>query len=69
MGYPQKATFKVKLVIIETRVFHTKKEHIYMGSYGMSVVYLCRTIPCLKGFTLFHHIPQKDGMHMSQTIY
>ncbi len=37
--------------------FHTKKEHIYMCSYIISVVCICRFISCLKGFALFYHIP------------
>ncbi len=28
-----------------------------MSSYVISVVYICRIISCLKGFTLFYHIP------------
>ncbi len=48
-----------------TRFFHTKKEHIDMCSYIISVVYICRIISCLKGFTLFYHIPHTYGMHMS----
>ncbi len=47
-----------------TRFFHTKKGHIYMCSYIMSVVYICRIISCLKGFTLFYHIPHTYGMHI-----
>ncbi len=33
-----------------TRFFHTRKEHIDMCSYIISVVYICRIISCLKGF-------------------
>ncbi len=40
MGYPHEVTFKVKLAIIQTRVFYTKKEHIDMCSYIISVVYM-----------------------------
>ncbi len=40
MGYPHKVTFKVKLVIILTPVFNTKKEHIYMGSNIISDVFI-----------------------------
>ncbi len=42
-----------------THFFHTKKEHIYMCCYIISVVYIYiwRIISCLKGFTLFYHIP------------
>ncbi len=38
-----------------TRFFHTKKEHTYMCSYIISVVYIPHIITCLKGFTLFYH--------------
>ncbi len=38
------------------RFFQTKKEHIDMCSYIIFVVYMCRIICCLKGFTLFYHI-------------
>ncbi len=40
-----------------TRLFHTKKENIHMCSYIISVVYICRIISCVEGFTLFYHIP------------
>ncbi len=50
-------------------LFHTKKEHIYMCSYIISVVYICPIISCLKGVTLLYHIPHTYGMHMSQVIY
>ncbi len=33
--------------------FHTKKEHIDMCSYIISVAYICHIISCLKGFALF----------------
>ncbi len=36
-----------------TRFFHTKQEQIYMCSYIISVVYMCRIISCLKGFVMF----------------
>ncbi len=52
-----------------TRFCHTKKEHIYMCSYKIPVVYKCPIISCLKGFTLGYHILHKDGMHMSLEIY
>ncbi len=52
-----------------TRFFHTKKEHINMFSYIISVVYISRIVSYLKGFKLFYHIPHKDGMHMSVKIY
>ncbi len=52
-----------------TRFFHTKKEHIDMCSYIISVGYICRIISCLKGFALFNHIPHSYGMHMSLEIY
>ncbi len=48
-----------------TRFFHTKKEHIDMYSYIISVVYICRIISCLKGFALFYHMEYTYGMHMS----
>ncbi len=35
----------------------------------ISVVYICHIISCLKGFTLFCHIPHTYGMHMSLEIY
>ncbi len=38
MGCPHEVTFKVKLAIIKARFFLTKKEHIYMYSYMISVV-------------------------------
>ncbi len=38
MGHTHEVTFKVKHAIIQTRVFHTKKEH--MRSYIISVVYI-----------------------------
>ncbi len=47
-----------------TRFFHTKKERIHMCSYIISVVYICHMIYCLKGFSLFYHIPDTYGMHM-----
>ncbi len=40
MGCPYEVTFKVKLAIIQTRFFHTKKEHIFMCSYMISAVYI-----------------------------
>ncbi len=43
--------------------FHTKKEHIDICSYIISVVYICRIISYLKGSALFYHIPHKYGMH------
>ncbi len=52
-----------------TRFFHTKKEHIFMFSYIISVVYICPILSCLKGFTLFYHIPHTYGMYMSLEIY
>ncbi len=52
-----------------THLFHTKKEHIYMCSYKISVGYICRIISCLKGFALFNHIPHTYRMHMSLEIY
>ncbi len=51
-----------------TRFFHTKKEQIYMCSYIISVLYICRIISCLKGFTLLYNIPHTYGMHMSLEI-
>ncbi len=63
-GSPHEVTFKVKLAIIHTRVLHTKKEHIYMCSYMIPVVYICPIISCLKGFASFYHIPHQYGMHM-----
>ncbi len=47
-----------------TRFFHTKKEHIYMCSNIIPVVYMCRIVSCLKGFALFYHIPHIYGIHM-----
>ncbi len=52
-----------------TRFFRTKKEHTYMCSYTISVVYICPIIACLKGFALFNHIPHTYGIHMSLEIY
>ncbi len=49
--------------------FHTKKEHIYMCSYTISVIYICPIISCLKGFALFYHIPHTYWMFMSLEIY
>ncbi len=49
--------------------FYTKKEQIYMCSYIISAVYMCRFISCLKAFTLFYHIPHTYGMHTSLEIY
>ncbi len=49
---------------LNTRFFHTKMEHVYIY-----VVYVCRIISCLKEFTLFYHIPYKDGMFISLEIY
>ncbi len=40
-----------------------------MWSFIIFVVYICPTISCLKGFTLFYHIPHTYGMHMSLEIY
>ncbi len=51
------------------RFFHTKKEHLYMCSYIISVLYTCPSISCLKGFALFYHIQRTYGMHMSLEIY
>ncbi len=52
-----------------TRFFHTKKEHIDMCSYIISIVYISRIMSCLKGFALFYHIPHTYGMHMSLNIF
>ncbi len=49
-----------------TRFFHTKC--IYVCAYVISDVYICPIVSCLKGFTLFYHIPHKHGMHMSLEI-
>ncbi len=49
--------------------FHSKKEHIDMCSYIISVVYICRIISCLKGFALFYPIPHTYGMHMSLNFF
>ncbi len=51
-----------------TVFFHTKKEHIDMCSFIISVVYICRIISCLKGVTLFYHIPPTYGMYISLVI-
>ncbi len=40
-----------------------------MRSYIISVACICRIISCLKGFTLFYHIPHTYEMHMSLEIY
>ncbi len=67
--------FKVKLVVLQTRVFsHSKGTHIHtyiqhMCSYIISVVYKCLIISYLKGFTLFYHIPHTYGMHISLESY
>ncbi len=63
-GVPHEVTFKVKLTIIQTCVFHTKKEYIYTCSNIISVVYTRRIISYLKGITLFNHIPHKEGSHL-----
>ncbi len=63
MGYPHEVTFGVNFAIIQTRVFHTKKEHIDMCSYIIFAVYICRIISCLKGFTLFYYIPHTEEFH------
>ncbi len=52
-----------------THFFHSKKEHVCMCSYNISVGYKCRIICCLKEFALFNHIPHKHGMLMSLEIY
>ncbi len=52
-----------------TGFFHTKKEHIDMCSYKVSVVYIWRLTSCLKGFTLFYHNPHTYRMHMSLEIF
>ncbi len=52
-----------------TRFFHTKKEHIHMCSYIVSVVYICHITSGLKGFALFYHIPHTYGMHMSLNFF
>ncbi len=46
-----------------TRFFHTEKEHIYMCSYIISIVNMCRFKFRLKGFALNYHIPQIYVMH------
>ncbi len=61
MGYPHEVTFKVKLAIIKTPYTHT---HICMCFYIISVAYTCRIIFYMKRFTMFYHIPHKDGMPM-----
>ncbi len=38
--------------------FHTKKEHIHMCSYIISVEYICHIISCLNRFALFNHFPK-----------
>ncbi len=52
-----------------TRFFTLKKEHIYMCANMISVVYLCPSISCLKGFALFYHIQDTYGMHVSLEIF
>ncbi len=49
--------------------FSAKKEHIYMCSDIIFVVYICHIISCLKGVALFYHIPHKYGMHMSRNFF
>ncbi len=51
------------------RFFHTKKEHIDMCSYIISVVYIWRILSCLKGFASFKHIPHTYGLHMSLNCF
>ncbi len=51
-----------------THFFRTKKEHIYMCSYEISVGYICRIMSCLKGFALFNHIPHTYGMHVAGNL-
>ncbi len=48
--------------------FHTKKEHIYMCFYIISVVYICCFISCLKGFPLFDHIPHTWKAHVAGNL-
>ncbi len=39
-----------------------------MFLYNIFHIYICHIISCLRGFTLFNHIPHKDGMHKSLEI-
>ncbi len=41
MGYPHEVTFKVKLAIIQTSDFHTKKEHTNRSYFIKFVIYMC----------------------------
>ncbi len=48
--------------------FHTKKEHIYMCSYIISVLYICHIISCLKGLALFNHIPHTWNAYVAGNL-
>ncbi len=52
-----------------THFFHTKKEHIDMCFYIISVVYICHIISCLKGFVLFYHIPYLQYLYQHITKF
>ncbi len=69
MGYPHVVIFKVKLAIIQTRVFlHLKGTYIHVFLYNICRIYMsCHIL--LEGFALFYHIPHTRGMHMSLEIY
>ncbi len=68
-GVPPKGQLQGQTRDNSNAFFRTKKEHIYMCSYKISVGYICRIISCLKGFALFNHIPHAYGMDMLLEIY
>ncbi len=51
-----------------TRFFHTKKEHIDMCSYIIFVVYMCRIICCLKGFTFLSYFTHIWNAHVAGNL-
>ncbi len=67
MGNPHEVILKVTLAIIQTSIFYTKKEHVNMCSYIISVVYICRIVSCVKGLSLLY--PHPYGMHMSLKFF
>ncbi len=61
-GTPTRSPSKSNSRQFKHAFFHTKKEHIDMCSYIISVACICHIISCLKGFALFYHIPHTYGM-------
>ncbi len=68
-GTPMRSPSRSNLREFKHAFFHTKKEHVYICSYILSVVYICPIISCLKGVALFYHIPHTYGIHVSLEIY